>query len=368
MNEVAENPVEVTVAEQPDPLLTHILQYRRCHGSVGDIKFRTWLSGELLRYGEKPRIGASGCVIVRTDEKSDTLFSCHVDTVHGMNESSEFQPLMYDSDFGHIFLGDKDKSTCLGADDGVGVYIMMKMVQAKVPGTYIFHTGEEKGGIGARDMLAKEPGFFEDFSRSIAFDRPNTYEVICTQGGVQCASSVFGLALAKALNDLESDFKYEISHRGVFTDNKVYAYAIPENVNLGVGYFNQHTKEEYLDYNHVKRLLAACLKIKWDDLPTNRKPEAPRVQGLWGDVGSKKEFGWPTKAAPIKHKAVEPEEPHEATDYTGTELEDVMGMTMDEIHDLVEADPYVAAIAIRDLIVEIDSLKARVSRLQEFLQ
>jgi len=346
----------------PDKLLTDILVTRRCYGSSGDIQFRNWLISHIEKLGVKHRIGPLGNIIV-TVGKNKVLFSCHTDTVHNMNESNSKQDLSFDPAFQHLFLSDKTSSTCLGADDGAGIYIMLKMLEKKVAGTYIFHVGEEKGGKGAYAQLDTERDWLKQFTMSIAFDRPNDNEVICTQGGCECASVTFGEHLAKELNS--HGLNYSVSHRGVFTDNKVYQSVIRENVNLGVGYVNQHTKDEYLDYGHVERLLDACLKINWQNLTVTRelpKPTPFRDSPVWtgkGSLPSKPTFsGKGGKKSPLGLVPTSPQTPMEA----------IMDCNADDIHDLVETDPWIAAQALISMVAELEAYKAKVKALERLLQ
>lgn len=87
------------------------------------------------------------------------------------------------------------------------------------------------------------------FDMAVAFDRPKDYEVITHQGGMECCSKEFGEALAKALST--EDMTFEPSSRGVYTDTRVYRGVIPECTNIGVGYYEHHGKDEYLDYKHT---------------------------------------------------------------------------------------------------------------------
>lgn len=260
-----------------DKLLEKILTTRRCHNSQGELQFAAWLHGQLKSLGYEPKAMAEGCVVVENGP-SKVMFSCHIDTVHSKQESdtSPTQNLFYDDAMQHIFLND-ETSTCLGADDGAGIYIMLKMLEAKVKGTYVFHRGEEKGCIGSRAMLAKHLEWIEKHDACIAFDRPNEHEIIIEQSGLVCASETYGRALAAAFNTLNSDFKYEISRRGVVTDSKTYAYAISECINIGVGYAQQHGKEEYQNVAHLEALKDAVIALEWDKLPITRVcPEAPK--------------------------------------------------------------------------------------------
>ena len=270
---------------EPDPLLVSILSTRRAHGSVGDTNFRLWLHAELKKFGFPVTVLSEGVVLVEVDKKSTTLFSCHIDTCHGRAESDgSKQQLAYDPAFSHIFLADKSKSGCLGGDDGVGIYLMMKMIKAKVKGSYLFHTGEECGGIGSRAVLATNEKWLKGFERCVAFDRAVRHgekpEVIISQGGTACASNAFGTQLVAALNQHPFNEPWETSHKGSFTDSKVYSGLISECVNVGCFYVSQHTANEIVDAEGVEKLLDACLKIKWQDLKASRTPTAdlPKTQ------------------------------------------------------------------------------------------
>jgi hypothetical protein len=261
----------------PDPanfaLLTHILKSKRHHLSKGDMQFREWLKKQLEGMGVDLSVKA-GNLVATTDPKSDVMFSCHVDTCHSAGSSGEdFQNLEFDTNLGHIFLAQdsKTKGNVLGADDGAGIYIMLRMIAAKVPATYVFHVGEEVGCVGSRAMLAQESKWLEKFSLAVAFDRPQNYEVIHTQGGEACASIKCAVALAKALST--DELAYECSANGVLTDTKIYKGIIAECFNIGVGYAFQHSSEEYLDVYHLEALSKRCCEVDWTSLPIDRDPK-----------------------------------------------------------------------------------------------
>ena len=350
----------------PDPMLTYILTTRRAYNSSGDINMRSWIIGQLNGMKAKHRLGPVGNIIATVGTKSTTLFSCHTDTVHSVSESNTKQKIFYDPSFNHMFLGDKENSTCLGADDGAGIWMLLKMIQAGVPGTYIFHVGEEKHGVGAYAMLQQERTFLEGFDRAIAFDRANDVDVIITQGGIACASKEFGNAVCKALNAENVAFQYAISHQGSFTDTKVYNTVIPECINISVGYYNQHTKEEYLDYGHLELLLAAAIKVKWDTLKVSRPlplPEPKKNNKAPWDTGYRNfenydgiEFD--KDKVPKKPKQ-EPEP--EIT----TEIEDeIFEMSMFDIEAMCDEDPDLAAKAIKFLLMTVDMERARAETLE----
>jgi hypothetical protein len=281
-------------AAAPEPLvpdlLAKILSTKRAHTSTGDANFRIWLFNYLKGLtGKAPKVLQEGCVYVETDPKHTVLFSCHIDTVHSHAESNGgLQSLAYDEAFGHLFLADKRSSGCLGGDDGCGIYIMLRMIEAKVPGRYIFHTGEERGGIGANAVVQANRQMLQDVEAVVAFDRAvrdgENPEVILTQSGQACASVEFGTALCNELNKPEYgfEFPYVVSHKGSFTDSKVYARDVPECVNVACFYNRQHGPDEYVDVLGLEKLVKAAIGVNWSKLPIVRKPTA------YGNFGSNK--------------------------------------------------------------------------------
>lgn len=263
-----------------NPTLALILSWKRPYESKAEIEFMQWLHKYLDTLGAKYRIATGGNVICTVPRENgstpSTLFSCHTDTVHH-EAANPRQGIVYDPNFGHIFLDTKDPNagSCLGADDGAGVWLMLQMIQAKVPGTYVFHRGEERGCKGSWALLQAERTWLEGFDVAVAFDRPNDYEVISHQGSQRTASDKFCDALAKALMAAgEGKLYYERSNRGVLTDTKTYRGVIAECTNIGVGYMHQHGKDEQLDYVHLLALRDAVIKLNWEALPVDRDPKA----------------------------------------------------------------------------------------------
>lgn len=367
----------ITAPKSVDPLLVRILSWKRPHGTVGEIAFMSWLHAQITGMGVDFKIMAEGCVAVsvpRPDGKvTATLFSCHTDTVHYMD--GPLQKIAYDPEFGHIFLDkdDPDAGSCLGADDGAGVWLMLKMIENKKPGTYLFHRGEERGGIGSRAMLAKHKEWLEQFDIAVAFDRPNTYEVITHQGGQECCSDKFAKALCAALST--DALAYSPSNRGVFTDTKVYRGVIPECTNIGVGYFDQHGKDETLDYAHLVDLLDVVLDIDWDALPVDRDPAKANVYQYSGATQypryqqARAPFGTVGLGNVIDTGGTDDHDdstaPPISTDLTT--LEELDQMTADDMWNLCHDDPDSAYRVIVDLYTDIKAMQTRVDTLRTLL-
>lgn len=235
--------------------LFRALSVMRPSGSKEEAQFRAWLA---TTYPDLERIDEAGNLHFKIGE-SETIFAAHTDTCHHKGGENNFL-----IEGGFI----KANEDCLGADDGAGIAILCHMMSHRIPGTYLFTTGEEVGGLGARYL--EENFDFTPYKRSICFDRAGTSEIITVQGGERLASSEFAEALSVAFQ--EQDLLYVESEKGVFTDNALWGDKVPCNINLSAGYFAQHGPNEHLDLTHLEALAAAVIKIDWEALPTCREP------------------------------------------------------------------------------------------------
>lgn len=387
-----------------DPLLASILAWKRPYNSTGEMNFMTWLHGELNKRKIKFQISVGGNVIViiqRPDKKMSTvLFSCHTDTVHSDCLGGN-QKLCYDASLGHIFLDKEDAlaGSCLGADDGAGVWLMLNMLAAKVPGTYVFHRGEEKGGVGSRILRDKEQAFLEQHEIAIAFDRKGKHDIITHQGGQRCASDKCGLALAARLKEASAGlFNYTLCTGGSFTDTKVYRDVIAECFNISVGYEDAHSKDESLDYDHLYRLSQALCKIDFDSLPVDRDPKAvdlpaqyggsrrgsypelfPRDDdgfGYGGDYSFYSGKGGSKPAAPAPKPAATASAPATRRHTAAPEmklnpepalLDELRMMDIDEMRAIVEDDPEVGLDVIVSLFAELEAAYKKIETYRSLL-
>jgi len=256
--------------------------------------------------GPKPTIDTKGNIILDIGEpKKDfrTVFSCHLDTVH--NANTDKMGLVYtlqdgtpDTE-GMVYATTTYKSVkegapevlapcILGADDKLGIYIMLKFIENNIPGRYIFHVGEECGGVGSGYISRTTPEVLKHMRRAIAFDRANYTDCISFQRG-RCCSTEFSTAMANAINEhlatREMMFKPDVV--GVWTDTANYVDLVSECTNISVGYFNQHTSNEHFDliwYLHI--LVPALLKVDWESLPTVRDKTKKETAYGYGEYGS----------------------------------------------------------------------------------
>jgi hypothetical protein len=193
------------------------------------------------------------------------LWSSHTDTVH----RTDGRQTVHIDRFGLIRLSRKSRkrSSCLGADCTAGVWIMLEMIQAGIEGLYVFHYGEERGGIGSAYIADHTPELLDGILYAVAFDRYGTDSVI-THQGYRCCSPEFANGLADLLG-----WPYKLDTTGSFTDTANYMTLVSECTNLSVGYYAQHSAQECLDSEHLLWLRDAMLDIDIASIGAYRVPE-----------------------------------------------------------------------------------------------
>jgi hypothetical protein len=306
--------------------LLNMLTYCRPHDSAGEREFvRQFIMPYSPEVFVDPVTLQDIAYAVKVGD-TPVLWSCHVDTMHP-NNAPVMQDVKYDAGCGMMY---KDDKMPLGADDGVGVWLLLEMIDAGVPGTYIFHRGEERGGIGSRSMAANYEEFLARYKWAIAFDRRGTGDIITEQMTGETASVKFAEALAKVLNTAGMDYK-PCPH-GVFTDTANYAHIIPECTNVSVGYDSEHTPAETQDVWHLECLRSALITgfINGVTLPVDRVADAPVP--LWH---------WEKDMPFDKSKRV--------TSHTPSDAYDVIDMSFEKLIKFVRKHPEDAA----DLLYEL---------------
>jgi len=236
----------------------------------------------LARY--LPRGGtwdAADNYIVEVGTGSETLFASHLDTVG--SKSVKVNPVI---EHGIIHAG-RRKVPCLGGDDKCGVLCLIAMIAAGVPGVYIFHAGEECGGIGS-DHIAKTMDLTR-FKRAVEFDRRGKFSVITSMGWTDTCSLEFAEALCDQLGR-----GFFPDPTGSFTDVLQYADVIPEVSNVSSGYENAHSAQEIIDADWlITELIPKLYKVDWEALPVKRDPTKTYnwETGLYGGY-STRSFPW----------------------------------------------------------------------------
>lgn len=250
--------------------LIEMLTYRRPDGSGSEQAFiRKWIAS----LGARP--DSYGNYRIRIGD-APILWSCHTDSVHTYEG---YQKVFVKNDVARIHK-QAFMSNCLGADDATGCWIMREMIQANVPGLYIFHRGEERGGKGSTWLSTNDKDALEGIKAAVAFDRKGYGDVITSQGGTT-ASKEFATKLGAMLGDWWGP------EYGIYTDTAEYAPHISECTNLSVGYFNQHTENEIQDLRFASWLRDKMVTLSAHEIAEMavRKPGARFYGGYEGYEG-----------------------------------------------------------------------------------
>ena len=231
-----------------------------------------------------------------------TMFTSHLDTADRTQVDTKLLSKMEDGDE-YIYT---DGTSILGADDKAGVAVMLYMMEHKIPGIYYFFIGEERGGIGSRDLASEYSSFdfLKNVKKCVSFDRRKTGSVITSQYGRVCCSNEFATALCKEYN--KSGLNLSTDPTGVFTDSASFIDDISECTNVSVGYNNEHTAREIQNMTYLEKLAKASLKVNWSQLPAVRKvginEELLRKHKTLIDTVKKSIFGLDVKVVGFQDK------------------------------------------------------------------
>lgn len=261
-------------------LLYEMLRYKRPHDTATEHFFVK----KFIDSVEGMQADGFGNRYIRVGENPTTMWSCHVDTVH---RTEGAQSLIYYEDCFMIECDPRnDNNEPLGADDAAGVWLMLHMIEARVPGLYIFHRGEEKGGLGSDYIAENEPEIVKGITHAIGLDRRGTSDIITHQLNGRCCSDDFAIHLSEIIQP--RGVKMEPCDGGIFTDTANYLELIPECTNISVGYYDEHTRHEALDIYFLSTLLDALIDADYSNMPVVKKVDEPFMYGPTGPAWNRK--------------------------------------------------------------------------------
>lgn len=260
--------------------LLNMLTYCRPEGSQTQkdfcVRFIEPLMGKPDEFGNYILINNN---LNSESEIPNIAFMAHHDTVHTSGGLQKLEVFTGKSPEG-IFDCVMSNSNCLGADCTTGVWLILEMIKANVPGVYIIHAGEEIGGIGSGSLVKSEPEFLFKLDFAISFDRYGTNSIITHQSGLRCCSESFSSDLESILNlNLKSD------SGGTYTDSAEYTEYVSECTNISVGYYNQHTTKEYQNIDFALTLRERLINAEWNKLKPYRDPSVSEFDYYNGSYG-----------------------------------------------------------------------------------
>lgn len=167
------------------------------------------------------------------------LLVAHLDTVH-----EDLPKTITMTDDGFILSSPQG----IGGDDRCGVYMVLEVIK-KFNCSVLFCEDEEIGGIGANKFIKSEIAQTLDFNYIIEFDRKGKNDAVF----YDCDNANFE-------EFITAEF-YKTAY-GSFSDISILApFLGVAAVNLSCGYYNAHTKSEYIVIPEMEASIEAACNI-----------------------------------------------------------------------------------------------------------
>jgi hypothetical protein len=165
------------------------------------------------------------CVVSHTDTVSSKKPK-HISTINGVMTNPE---------------------GVLGADDRAGVYLIYEMMKKGVHAIFILTDLEECGGIGATSCS------YDDYFQDLAMTNISCLIELDRENKNHCASYGFDNQELFQIMHEKGGYHYDY---GSYTDVATLSGQCEiACVNLSVGYYNQHTKKEFLVLSELEATL-----------------------------------------------------------------------------------------------------------------
>lgn len=185
-------------------------------------------------------------IILKKDNKIKPMLCVHLDTINTHSKCGDKLSEAYIVNFGEGFmLKPITNYSCLGADDRAGVYMVLEYYEELLDKYHIgVFCDEEIGGAGSYELTE-----LTDVSCFIGLDREGSMEV-----------ATYGYNNRELIDTFVSRGFKEV--RGSFTDASVLARLHNKPcINLSVGYYNQHSKNEYVLFEDMEKTINHILSV-----------------------------------------------------------------------------------------------------------
>lgn len=183
----------------------------------------------------------------------------HIDTVHSKHISliEENKRLIIDEDQDILIAKHPETNiqTGIGGDDKCGVFVCLSLMTKLDVIKGAFFVEEEIGMLGSK---VSDDNFFKNVGYAIQFDAPSANWITEVCSGVRIFEDFFKDMIKEVL----SDNGYTNFSNDPFTDVNQLAQKYDFNcLNLGCGYYRQHTDYEYVIISEVEKSLKAGLDL-----------------------------------------------------------------------------------------------------------
>ena len=184
----------------------------------------------------------------------------HMDTVHGSHRElieTKTNLIIENSEMGTLIAKHPTtkEQTGIGGDDKCGVYVCLEMIERFDVLKGAFFVEEEIGMLGSKQADDK---FFENVGYAIQFDAPSSNWISEVCSGVKLFDEDFKKEIKGTLNECGYT-KFSVDP---FTDVNQLASKYDFNcLNLGCGYYRQHTTSEYVVVEEVSDSIKAGYEL-----------------------------------------------------------------------------------------------------------
>ena len=192
----------------------------------------------------------AGNIIVEKGDGPYPCFACHMDTVHKYSKKHKIREQNIGSDtFWSSPAG-------IGGDDKCGIWACIRLLQELENVKVVFFAQEEHGQIGAHNIDLKR---FEDCCFICELDRLGNSDLIVDYIGMPTVSVEFEEDLCQVIPQGDT---WELAE-GFITDVMVlFERGIDISVmNLSCGYYNPHTKKEFVSWNDMNKMFRMAWNI-----------------------------------------------------------------------------------------------------------
>lgn len=245
--------IESTIKRERENLLETLLSIPGTSGNEGEI--RSFLLALLKAKLNKIDVDGYGNLIgyKRYGGFGPTiLLSAHMDIYKELIPGSK---IIKENDRWY-----KDKGI-LGADDRAGIAMILELLDGlrvnKFNGALkVIITVEEEIGLhGARHI---EPSFLWDIDYAIMLDRKNQGNLVTRSSTTIYASDLYGKYFEDIAERIGLGHVYKTCEGGS-SDLKVWSAHDIDSINISIGYYNEHTEDEYLVISEWEQTLALAL-------------------------------------------------------------------------------------------------------------
>ncbi len=140
----------------------------------------------------------------------------------------------------------------LGADDRAGIALILDVLRifSEIKNgysiKYLFTTSEEHSPHGVESV---DPAFFDNVEFALSLDRKGCRDIVYKSRAVDYSSPEFANKISHISASLFGNDGAYIPCEGGISDLRIWSQLDIESVNLSIGYFGEHTRDECLDLN-----------------------------------------------------------------------------------------------------------------------